>query len=545
MSYSAGCRRLLDAIAGYHDGARVTLFADSLHIPDLAGHEQIHDRIVRTTPDGYLLLVATLLVERPDTPAPLRSKAYEWRRRFFDDDRFAHECAATYLAITQLDREDVPAAVAGLDTTYHSYYSAMDRLIAPITNCSYLAYLLGQEIAYASFSSTRLADCAADECLPLWSEGRETASSRMRKILSLEPLLVKSYLSEACKETVSKFAADGMALWNLEDDVAWASAPNDVALRAELSISSLIRQRLKSLGTIDIMEVTEQLDALRVVAGRLLPKNAVLVQGDVVQGKIFSLAVSDQADLYFEGVSQGHSRIVNTPSYSLQDFPCGKEGEQTLRDIIESESAALGIVQMDHPEAVFWILRRIGTHGWAPLAAMAPAQLADILGDRAIRRDAQNSVCRIDAILVASRQVTDETRRVFESIENGDRAGESFLTARPVFAMYLAGAYFEVLERLTESGVPEVLIGEDEEVAAALRPTGTPGVGGASLRIVLGDVPLMRIVSHHGSVCMFRLEHALDAAGHIRIVKNPDRLVGLRGVVEELLALAYLLLPEL
>ena len=98
-------RRENARILGRHDGASIHVGSDTLASPAVQMHEAVHDLIFNRTPDGTLHRFCCLAANTPHDVQ--NGGVYANLARFlFEDTRFAHETAATYMGIQGLRPED-------------------------------------------------------------------------------------------------------------------------------------------------------------------------------------------------------------------------------------------------------------------------------------------------------------------------------------------------------------------------------------------------------------------------------------------------------
>jgi len=228
--------------AGWSDGVRTHIRLDEITNGMVFFHENIHERIFATTPDGFLLGLLLRVVYHPTDPAAVVPTALkEWAAACLDAARMAHEVAATYLGVKQLGPRDHPAAVASLPPQYQGYYRTFADVLDPLLHSSYLQYIVGWTLASCAFSSplTQRFVAADSDALPQLEDG-ERPDARLYLLIHWfkqnDSAELLAFLDDAARRCCDGL---GRSSWDLQSEDAWiqnteSATPVDMALTKAL-----------------------------------------------------------------------------------------------------------------------------------------------------------------------------------------------------------------------------------------------------------------------------------------------------------------------
>lgn len=140
----------LARVVGYHTGQHQYVMASEVNRIGVIYHEHIHDRIFNQTGDA--LLHRFLAAKGQSDGEAARAATF-----LLEDTRIAHERAATYLGIKQLETPDErEAELRLLPDAYVDYFGFFKQLLEPTLQSTFMQFAAAWAITVWAFQSTRL-----------------------------------------------------------------------------------------------------------------------------------------------------------------------------------------------------------------------------------------------------------------------------------------------------------------------------------------------------------------------------------------------------
>lgn len=234
---------LAPRVAGWHDGSKASIDFEFVNDAVVVRHEEAHETIFRKTPDGILLAVLLLLLDRDLTfDAAVRQRLTTTADTLFHASRVAHEIAATYIGIktpaAEIGRQTLPL----LPEEYRRYYYAAADVLDPHFRSSYLQVAVLSTLAHYAFGSMLLRRFSDDD-MPAYTQlaKEETPNWRLTTLLKV---LADGKVT-ALRDAVERAALDAIASvgaqpWDLHSDEAWSTAPQLAGHTADLAINARV-----------------------------------------------------------------------------------------------------------------------------------------------------------------------------------------------------------------------------------------------------------------------------------------------------------------
>ena len=118
----------LASTAGFHDLERPTVQASHIGNPIVSLHEGIHDELLRSTAFGGTQVWFKRLFEHA-TDSRVRNPAGRWQEELVRGSVTTQECAATYLSIKCLLKDEHKALLDKHPPSYQHYFSLLAETI--------------------------------------------------------------------------------------------------------------------------------------------------------------------------------------------------------------------------------------------------------------------------------------------------------------------------------------------------------------------------------------------------------------------------------
>jgi hypothetical protein len=515
--------------AGYHDGQSVTVRLEHAADPVVLHHEGIHERIFAATPDGQVLsTLLQILRYSEETQAEVPASVGPLAQILIDGSRFAHEAAATYLAIKQFSPGAGDAVYARLPAQYRTYYHAVADVVDRAFKGSFLQYLLGVNVYAVAFTSPYLARLAkAGLASPPSPEQEELPDQRFRCVIEqFQSGDLADFRRQIDGAAAAVCRSEGGEPWDLESDEEWRQHW-DISTRVEVAISDAARGWLRAKSRLPtLLEGKSHEEALRQFAAVVGPWVTLQVPSSDAPPP------EDEAEfrhLTTEAYWQGDSTFQNANPKRVQR---GDDRLLAVDDLFESLNA-FQVLSAEPPHNLSeWYFA-----GWAN-ADNEGRRLPDWLGGfsaealktwLARRRDRQRaglSAPHPRSITVAVRDWKD-LDAIHEDMLNrnslvdemGDVRGEGVA----VLGWYWLGNWVKALEEWTE-------ITPMESTKVYLTPNAKPTQAELASAPVLWvlkapGVPgwVFRALSARANAWIFRVEKRLRRDGRLTDLEGDDR----------------------
>jgi len=241
-------------VGGTHNGERATLEMQSSADHLIGRHEDFHDLIFRSMPDGQLHSALIQINARAS------GRFAGLIRDLFYASEFPHEVFATYLSVKSFPSHEHQKMVEAYPATYRQYYDHLSRLLDARFGSSYLQYLVAFNMANTVFSSFFIRRFLEDPQPDLRPTLKETSAYRLEVLThALSNNLVVDELIERLQGEATAISTDKLhSVWDIRNEEGWENAQRETAQNVEFALSALLRTVLPKLSMLEVFDFTEK-----------------------------------------------------------------------------------------------------------------------------------------------------------------------------------------------------------------------------------------------------------------------------------------------